>query len=124
MQNCRLTMKICCASQMFLGKVGGLKDTKPLLDSIFILGDTQLEHDQILKACLSTLEQDGITYSPDKCQFNRKSMEFFVIKFTCEGMATTEEMFKALMEAENPTTKSELRSYLGLASFCSRANII
>ena len=48
-------------------------------------------------------------------------MEFFGIQFTSKGMAITEEKLKSLIETEIPTTKSELRSHLELASFCSRA---
>lgn len=56
-----------------------------------------------------------------KCQFNVDSMEFFGVNFSAKGMSITEDKTRALIDAEPPKTKSELRSYLGLASFCGKS---
>lgn len=37
-----------------------------------------------------------------------------------KGIAPTEEKVKAVLEAREPATVSEMRSFLGLVNFCSR----
>ena len=121
----RLAMGFCCASENFqhiiAGKLEGLKGVKNLVDDIFVWGSTQEEHDQRLVALLMRLEKLGLTLNEKKCQFNVASMEFFGINFSAEGMSITADKMKALTEAEPPKTKSELRSYLGLASFVGKS---
>jgi len=70
---------------------------------------------------MQRLKDLGLTLNEKKCQFNAESMEFFGINFSSKGMSITEDKMKALIDAESPKTKSELRSYLGLASFCSKS---
>ena len=56
MRNKRLTMGICCASEMFQHelekKLDGLIGVKSLVDDIFIWGETQEAHDNNLMKCL------------------------------------------------------------------------
>ncbi len=47
-------------------------------------------------------------------------MEFFGLQFSYEGMSITEQKLKALLDAERPETKTELRSNLGFATYCGR----
>jgi hypothetical protein len=43
------------------------------------------------------------------------------LQFSKDGKAITDSKVKALQEAQSPKSKSELRSFLGLATYCSRA---
>ena len=121
----RLAMGFCCASECFqhviAGKLEGLKGVKNLIDDIFVWGKTQEEHDKRLVALLCKLEELGLTLNEKKCQFNVESMEFFGLNFSAKGMSITEDKMKALTEAQSPKTKTELRSYLGLASFVGKS---
>jgi hypothetical protein len=48
-------------------------------------------------------------------------LEFIGVNFSAKGLSITEDKIKALTEAEAPKSKSELRSYLGLAAFCGKS---
>ena len=48
-------------------------------------------------------------------------MDFYGLRFSDKGIALTEHKIKALKEAKTPKTASELRSFLGLATYCSRS---
>ena len=48
-------------------------------------------------------------------------MDFYGLNFSQKGISITEQKIKALKEALSPKTASELRSFLGLASLCSRS---
>ena len=43
------------------------------------------------------------------------------MKFSQEGLALTDSKIKALKEAPLPSTQSELRSFLGLSTYCSKS---
>ena len=121
----RLVMGICCASEIFQhtleSVISGLNGVVNMIDDLFVYGSTIEEHDQNLHALLSKLESVGLTLSKEKCQFRRTELEFFGMKFSAEGIALTDARIKALRDAKKPETQSELRSFLGLASYCSRS---
>lgn len=125
MRYCTLVQGICCATEMFQhvikSKLEGLKGVRNMIDDIFVWGRNQVEHDSNLLELLVRLAALGLTCNIKKCEFNRTSMEFFGIQFSDGGVSITKEKQKALLEASVPETKSELRSYLGLASFCGRS---
>ena len=50
----------------------------------------------------------------------KTEVDFYGLKFSDKGIALTEHKIKALKEATTPKTASELRSFLGLATYCSR----
>jgi transposase InsO family protein len=120
----RLTMGICCASEMFQHIVenvlSGLDGVKNLQDDIFIHGSTFEEHNKRLHATLQRLSESNLTLNQKKCEFCKTSLQFFGLQFSCDGIAVTEAKVKALREAKSPQTKAELRSFLGLATYCSR----
>jgi hypothetical protein len=69
--------------------------------------------------CCNVYKKKGLTLNPDKCVFEQTELEFFGMKFSKEGISITDEKIKALKEANLPVTQSELRSFLGFATFCS-----
>ena len=120
----RLSMGVCCASEIFQHEVekclNGLHGVKNLVDDIFVWGTSQEEHDKNLFKLLDRLLSLGLTVNPDKCIFRRTSLEFFGLRFSNKGVSLSDTKIKAIKEAKQSSTASELRSFLGLAVFCSR----
>ena len=118
-------MDICCAAEIFPNIIerilSGLAGVRNLADDIFVYGSTQEEHDERLYVALKRLEKKVLNLNSNKCEFRKTEIEFFGLKFTEEGIAITKEKIKALKEADLPKTQSELRSFLGLASYCLRS---
>ena len=92
-----------------------------MIDDLFVYGETIEEHDQNLFSLLQRLEQVGLTLSKSKCQFRKTELEFYGMKFSDKGVALTDARVKAVRDAKKPETQSELRSFLGIASYCSRS---
>ena len=115
-------MGICSASEIFQHEIekvlNGLKGAKNLIDDIFVWGKDKAEHDERLYV-LERLQERGVRLNPEKCKLKRSELEFYGMQFTAKGIRVTDEKIKALSDAPLPKTKAELRSFLGLASYCS-----
>jgi len=97
-----------------------LQGVRNISDDIIVGGSTPAEHNQRLHAVLSRLNDVGITLNFDKCEFNKTELTFFGLKFSQNGVSLTDDKINALMNAPYPKTSSELLSFLGLVSYCSR----
>ena len=90
---------------------------KNKIDDIYLHGKTIEEHDQRLLALLDRLNEIGLTVKIDKCEFGKTELDFYGLRFSDKGIALTNQSFKRSITTK---TVSELRSFLGLASYCSR----
>ncbi|XP_069495619.1 uncharacterized protein [Ambystoma mexicanum] len=61
-----------------------------------------------------------MTLNRDKCEFRKNTLKFFGHVFSEAGMTPDPDKVSALNDTAAPTNASELRSFLGLASYCSR----
>ena len=52
--------------------------------------------------------------------FGASELDFFGLRITKNGVSVQESKAEALVKAEAPKTPSEVRSFLGLANYCSR----
>lgn len=124
-QYARLTQGIKSSSDIFqkaiTRAIDGLQGAINIADDIFVWGSTYEEHDLRLTALLDRLLEKGLTLNPKKCILRKNSLEFFGLQFSSNGISITESKIKALRDAERPKTQSELRSFLGLANYCSRS---
>ena len=63
------------------------------------------------------LEYYGLTIGPDKCEFSKASIKFYGLIFCKEGIMPDPEKVSTLRACEAPSSKSELRSFLGMTNF-------
>ena len=89
-------------------------------DDIIVHGRSVEEHDARLNKVMERQREKGLTLNSDKCQFRISKIEFMGHVLSEKGIAPTEEKVKAVLEAREPATVSEARSFLGLVNFCSR----
>jgi hypothetical protein len=89
-------------------------------DDLVVHGQSMEEHDARLNKVMERLREKGLTLNPDKCQFRIPKIEFMGHVLSEKGIAPTEAKVKAVLEAREPATASEVRSFLGLVNFCSR----
>ena len=78
------------------------------------------EHKDNLARCLQRLREKNLTLNKTKCQFHVNSVEFFGHVFSADGVSPSPSKVKALTDAAPPANKEELRSFLGLATYCAR----
>ncbi|XP_069502300.1 uncharacterized protein [Ambystoma mexicanum] len=66
------------------------------------------------------LEETKLTLNKDKCEFSKKTLCFFGHIFSAKGMTPDPEKVSALTDAEPPSSTSDLRSFLRIASYCTQ----
>lgn len=67
--------------------IADIPGAKNISDDIVVYGKNQSEHDQALDQTLQRLHQSGLTVNPQKCEFNKPSIEFFGHIFSKDGIA-------------------------------------
>jgi hypothetical protein len=97
----------------------GLKGVRNIADNIIVFGKTREEHDDSLVELCKRLEQSGLTASAENCTLGVEKLTFFGLNLSKDGVAVNEDKVMALIQAGPPKTAGELRSYLGLALYCS-----
>ena len=90
-----------------------------IADDILIGGSVE-EHDAALQKVLSALTSNGITVNPDKCIFDVEEVRFVGLVFNKHGIKPDPKHVRNLQDASQPTSKAELRSFLGMAGFSER----
>ena len=98
----------------------GLPGVKNISDDIIVFGKDKSEHDHNLHGVLRRLQDRGLTLNSDKCTFSVPEITFFGFDISARGIRPNNQSVEAIRNAPTPTTASEVRSFLGLASFCRR----
>jgi hypothetical protein len=66
------------------------------------------------------MAEEGVTVNSEKCEIGKNEIEFFGLNFSANGVKVQAAKLNALQDAKRPETASEVRSFLGLASYCNR----
>ena len=100
--------------------LAGLPGVINISDDILIFGQNQTEHDQRLRGCLQRLREQNLTLNKAKCEVKKKSIEFFGHIFSASGVSPSPAKVQSLIDPPPPTSRDEVRSFLGLATYCAR----
>ena len=120
----RLMFGINAASEIFQHEVQkviqGIPGVRNISDDIGVSGRTKPEHDERLWEVLRRLHKAGFTINLTKCLFGVPEMTFFGYKVSRDGVDIEAQKVKAVLEAREPETATEVRSFLGLVNFSAR----
>ena len=94
--------------------------TVNIADDIIVHGKDTAEHDRRLLKVLMRLQKRGLTLNAKKCKFRMPKVEFMGFLLSIHGIGPTAEKSRAVMEAQQPKSAAEVRSFLGLVGFNSR----
>ena len=94
--------------------------TANISDDIIIYGPNTAEHDKRLEKVLTRLKDRGLTLNKEKCVFHMPKLTFMGLVLSRQGIGPTEEKVKAVNEACEPQSVSEVKSFLGLVNFNAR----
>ena len=98
----------------------GLSHVHVYLDDILITGKTEEQHLENLETVLHKLETAGLRLRRSKCTFMAPEVEYLGHKISPQGLHPTPDKIKAIRDAPKPESVNELKSFLGLLSYCSR----
>ena len=90
------------------------------LDDIIIFSRIPEEHLQRLKAVISKLRAAGLKLKPTKCDLFKQQINYLEHVDSKEGVSTDPDKITAVTESPQPTIVTDIRSFLGFASFYRR----
>lgn len=90
------------------------------LDDVLIHGPDFDIALQALRMAFSKIQQAGLKLNPEKCRLMRKELTFLGHKVSAQGVSTVEDKVIAVRDWPVPKNVSEVRSFLGLASYYRR----
>ena len=99
----------------------GCQGVRNISDDIIILhAKDDQEHDKRLEKLLERLQERGLTLNLEKCKFKMPQLEFMGYLLTACGIGPTESKVEAVVNAREPKTVAEVRSFMGLVNFSAK----
>ena len=87
---------------------------------IIVFTQTPEEHLHRLKAVFNKFEAAGLKLKPSKCGLFKQQINYLGHVVSNEGVSTDPEKIKIVTEWPQPTTVTEVRSFLGFVSYYRR----
>ena len=89
-------------------------------DDIILHGKDDQQHDERLEKLLERLQQRGLTLNGEKCKFKMPQLEFMGYLLPTRGIGPTESKVEAVVNAKEPESVAEVRSFMGLVNFSAK----
>lgn len=90
------------------------------LDDIVVFSSSVSQHVQRLEVVLDRLQKEGLKVKLAKCSFFRREVSYLGHIISDKGVATDPSKIEAVAKWPRPSQVSELRSFLGFASYYRR----
>ena len=120
----RLFFGVTSAAEIFHNiireTISDIPGTINVSDDILIHGKTKVEHDERLKRVTKRLEEKKLTINLKKNQICQTKVNFFGLIIGAEGLEMDPSKIEAVLNCDKPSTVSEVRSFLGMTTYCSR----
>ena len=97
--------------------LNGLECVENYMDDILIATRSFEEHLTTIQKVLERLRKAGLTAKPSKCMMAQKELIFLGHKIKEGKVEPNPVKVEAILKAKRPTTKSQVRSFLGLAGY-------
>ncbi|XP_055630284.1 uncharacterized protein K02A2.6-like isoform X1 [Toxorhynchites rutilus septentrionalis] len=119
----RLMFAVNCAPEIFQREMvrilEGVKNVIVYIDDILLYATTLEELHKIVAQVLRIMKANSLTINTSKCEFDKDRIKFLGHELDKDGFHIEEAKVKSVQYFREPTTISELRSFLGLVSFVS-----
>ncbi|XP_055590375.1 uncharacterized protein K02A2.6-like [Uranotaenia lowii] len=117
----RLMFGVNCAPEVFQREMvrilGGIRNVIVYIDDILIYAASLVDLRKTVAEVLQVLRANNLTINTKKCEFDKTRISFLGPELDSDGFHIEEAKVKSIRCFREPTTISELRSFLGLASF-------
>lgn len=119
----RLMFGVNCAPEIFQRTMEqilkGIEGVVIFIDDILIFAEDLPELRKRTAQVLAALESNNLTLNEEKCEYEKNEIKFLGHRLSKEGFSIDEEKVKDLRAAVPPKNVTDLRSFLGLASYLS-----
>jgi site-specific DNA-cytosine methylase len=100
-----------------LGEAGLAGFAAAFIDDVVVWSDTPEEHVQRVRAVLEALQAAGLRAHPDKSIFMAEGVEYLGHVVSPRGLTPHQARVAAFKQLQQPRTKEELKSQLGMLGF-------
>lgn len=90
------------------------------LDDVVVFSSSVAQHVDRLEVVLSRLEREGLKVKLSKCAFFQREVKYLGHVISAAGVSTDPGKIEAVEKWQRPGTVTELRSFLGFASYYRR----
>jgi hypothetical protein len=87
------------------------------IDDILIYSRSEAEHEEHLRIVLQTLRDHQLYGKFSKCEFWLSEVRFLGHVISADGIAVDPSKVEAVLDWQQPSTVTEIRSFLGLAGY-------
>ncbi len=98
----------------------GIPGVVVYLDDNLITGEDESSHLRTVEAVLQRLSDTGLRVKQSKCLFMVPTVTFLGHRIDAKGLHPLVDKVKAIEAAPTPTNITELKSYLGLLTYCGK----
>ena len=120
---CRLPFGLVCSQDIFQRKMDQVLEqcqgAVSIADDITVHGRTAEEHDSRLRAVMTAARKFGIVFNINKCHVRAPAVTFFGCIYDEHGVHPDPKKVEAIHTMKAPTSKSELRIFLGMVTYLS-----
>ena len=88
------------------------------LDDIIVFSESMEEHENHLNLVLEKIKSYRLKLKSEKCLFKQKELEILGYKVGNGQVSLTDSRIQSIKDYPIPSTIKELRSFLGLATYC------
>ena len=97
--------------------LGDMEGVGCYIDDIIVYSDSWGTHMRTIRDLLNRLSKAKITARPTKCLFGVSKMEFLGHEVDGDHITPSRENLEKIRNIERPTTKKQVRSFLGLTGY-------
>ena len=119
-----LPLGVFSASEQYQHEIASalavIKGVENISDDIVVHGPNKDTHNKRLHQTIEHLQECVLTLNSEKCLFNTDRLVFMGMLLLEKGIGPTADRVKAVLEAEEPKSAWDVRSFLGLANYISR----
>jgi hypothetical protein len=87
------------------------------IDDILVYSKTKEEHDEHLRIVLQTLRKHNLYTKFEKCDFNKKEIQYLGHVISSEGIVVDLENIKDIMEWPVPKNVADIQSFMGITGY-------
>jgi len=90
------------------------------LDDILIYSSDKATHRKQVKEVLRRLRKHGLYANPEKCEFDRESVEYLGYILSTDGLTMAADKVQTIQDWPEPRKVKDVQSFLGFANFYRR----
>src|SRR6218665_1414812 len=104
-------------NRMMRKLIDGIPQLESYVDDVLAHYQKWEEHLAVLRKFFEKVSNARLTLKPKKCQLGYDTMDFLGHKFSNDRISPKEEAIERIVEMQRPTTKKQIRSFLGAVNY-------